>query len=308
MKIIVPTDINDTTLTSTNVTETDYTDWATATGYVVGDQRQITTPNVHTVYECIQAHTSDANNKPTVDVDAETGIGTYWIRLKATNPWAMFTDQISDRTVRALNITVTITPGDVVNGIALYNLSGVSVQVQVNDPTAGVVYDNTVDLIENEGVDNWYDYWFSPVETKSDIALTDLPSYSAADVIVTIDGGTGDAACGLLTLGYQREIGVSEHGTSISIIDYSRKERDTYGRPIIVDRGFSKVASYDVMVETNRISYIQKLLATLRTTPVTWIGSEQYGATIVHGYYRDFDIVFRDPVSSPATIEVEGLT
>ena len=137
MDIIVPAEINDTTLTSTNVPETDYTDWATATSYSVGDQRQITTPNVHTVYECIQAHTSDANNKPTVDVDSETGIGTYWIRVSATNTWAMFTDQISDRTERTGTISVTILPGDVVNGIALFNLAGNTVQVQMDDLTAG---------------------------------------------------------------------------------------------------------------------------------------------------------------------------
>lgn len=308
MIILVPTDINDTTLTSTNVPETDFTDWVTATGYVEGDQRQITTPDIHTVYECIQAHTSNPTNKPSVDVDTETGIGSYWIRLGATNPWAMFTDQISDRTEQATNIVVTITPGDVVNGIALFNLSGVSVQVQINDPTDGIVYDTTVELIEDEGVDDWYEYWFSPVETKSDIALIDLPAYSSADVIVTIDGGVGTAACGLLTLGYQREIGTTEHGTSVGIIDYSRKERDTYGRPIIRDRGFSKLANYRILVETDRISFIQNLLADLRTTPLTWIGSESYGATIVYGYYRDFDLVFRDPVTSPANIEVEGLT
>jgi hypothetical protein len=308
MKVIVPAEINDTTLTATNVPETDYTDWATATSYSEGDQRQITTPNVHTVYECVQAHTSNANNKPTEDVDPETGIGTYWIRLEATNTWAMFSDQISDQTVRTGTIEVTITIGDIVNGIALYNLSGSTVQVQMDDPTDGIVYDETVLLIENEGVDNWYDYWFSPIETKSDIALTDLPAYGTADIIVTIDGGTGDAACGLLTLGYQRELGIALNGTSVGIIDYSRKETDTYGRPIIRQRGYSKLATYDVQVDTSRISYVQKLLSDLRTTPVTWIGDEQYGATIIYGYYRDFDLIFRDPVSSPGTIEVEGLT
>lgn len=308
MNIIVPTDINDTTLTSTNVTETEYTDWVTATSYSVGDQRQITTPNVHTVYECIQAHTSDANNKPTADVDSVTGIGTYWLRLEATNPWAMFTDQISDQTERATDITVSILPGDVVNSIALYNLAGTTVQIQMNDPTDGLVYDKTISLADNSGINDWYQYYFNPIESKEDIAQVDLPPYSTATITVIINAPSGTAKCGLLVLGYQRIIGVAEHGTNVSILDYSRKETDTYGRPIIVERGFSKIASYDIMVETGRIGYIQRLLASLRTTPVTWIGSSLYGATIVHGYYRDFDLVFRDPISSPATIEVEGLT
>jgi hypothetical protein len=308
MKIIVPTLIDDTTLTATDVPETDNPDWALSQSYSVGNQRQITTPNVHTLYECVQAHTSDANNKPTVDVDPNTGIGAYWIRVSATNTWAMFSDQISDRTEQATSITVTITPGEVINGIALFNLAGIEVQVQMDDPIDGIVYDTTVSLNSNEGINDWYEYYFNPIETKSDIALLDLPAYSTADVIVTINAPAGTAACGLLTLGYQRVLGIAENGSGVGILDYSRKELDAYGRPIVVQRGYSKIASYDVHVQTNRISYIQNLLANLRTTPVTWIGSEEYGATIVYGYYRDFDLVFRDPVSSPATIEVEGLT
>lgn len=308
MKIIVPSEINDTTLTSTDVPETDYSDWATATSYGVGDQRQITTPNVHSVYECVQAHISDSTNKPTEDVDPITGIGTYWVRLSATNPWAMFTNQISDRTEQATAINVTITPGGVVNGIALYNLEGTEVTIEMDDPTDGIVYDETINLQDNSSINTWYEYYFNPIESRSDIAKLDLPPYSTADINVTISAPSGTAACGLLVLGYQRTLGIAENGSGVGILDYNRKETDEFGNTYILERGFSKIASYDVHVQTNKITYIQSLLASLRGTPITWIGAEEYGATIVHGYYRDFDLVYRDVNSSPATIEVEGLT
>jgi len=308
MKIIIPVDINDTTLTATDVTELDQPDWALATGYLVGDVIQITTPDIHTVYECIQAHTSDATNKPNVDVDPNTGIGTYWIRISATNTWAMFSDQISDQTEKAVDINVTVTPGSVFNALALFNLDGTEVVVQVDDPVDGIVYDETISLTDNGGINDWYEYYFDPIYSKQDIALTDLPPYANADVNVTINAPAGTAKCGLMTLGYQQVIGVTEHGTNVGIIDYTRKELDSFGRPIIVEGNFSKTANYRILVQTNRIDFIQNLLVSLRANPVTWIGSEQYGSTIIYGYYRDFDLLFRSPDNSPCSIEVEGLT
>ena len=308
MKIIVPATIDDTTLTATDVTEADYTDWVITTGYSIGDERQITTPNVHTVYECIQAHTSDALNKPTEDVDPDTGIGDYWIRLAATNPWAMFSDQISDQTEKATSINVTIEPGEVINGIALFNLEGAEVTIEMDDPIDGIVYSETISLSDNTDINDWYEYYFNPISTRTDIARLDLPPYSTAEVNVTISAPSGTAKCGLLTLGYQRTVGIAENGTSVGIIDYSRKEQDSFGRSIVVQRNYSKIASYEVLMQTNRIDFVQSLLASLRTTPVTWVGSEEYGSTIIYGYYRDFDILFRNPINSPATIEVEGLT
>lgn len=308
MKIIVPVLIDDTTLDSTNVTETDHTNWVTATSYSVGDVRQETTPNIHTVYECSVAHTSDADNRPSVEVDPDTGIGPNWFRVSATNPWSMFTDQISDQTEKATEILVTIVPGEVVNGISLFNLEGTEVNVEVDDPVDGIVYDRTISLVDNTGIDNWSVYFFNPIIQKTDIALLDLPPYSTADINVTISAPSSTAKCGLLTLGYQQALGIAEHGTTVGIIDYSRKEQDQFGRPIVIQRNFSKTADFSVLVQTNRISYVQNLLASLRTTPVTWIGNEDDGATIIYGYYKDFSLVYRDIFSSPATIEVEGLT
>jgi len=308
MKIIVPAVIDDTILTSSDVPETDVALWLTATAYSIGDRRMETTVDIHTIYECVQAHTSDATKRPSAEVDSETGIGAHWIRVSATNKWAMFSDQISDQTEQATAITVTLTPGEVVNAIALFNLSGSEVTIEMDDPTDGIVYSETISLVDNSDVTNWYEYYFNPIRTKSDIAKLDLPPYSTADINVLISAPTGTAKCGLLTLGYQRTLGVAEHGTSIGIMDYSRKELDTFGRPIIRRRNYSKVASYKVFVETNKIDFIQSLLGELRTTPVTWVGSEDYGATIIYGYYKDFDILFRNPINSPATIEVEGLT
>ena len=116
------------------------------------------------------------------------------------------------------------------------------------------------------------------------------------------------ARCGLVSIGAQQQLGIANHGTSVGIIDYSRKELDSFGRPVIVTRNFSKRVSYDVSVTTSQVGAVQRTLADLRTTPLTWVGNEGNEATIVFGYYRDFDIVIATPTLSSSTIEVEGLT
>lgn len=308
MIIIPPLTITDTNLTATNVTEMDETDWALAQGYVVDDVVQETTPNIHTVYICVQDHTSDADNEPFIDVDSETGIGAFWTRVSATNPWAMFSDQISDQTEKATSIEVTIVSAEVVNSASLFNLEGTEVTIEVDDPTDGVVYDRTIDLQDQSAVIDWYQYFFSAIVTKRDITCLDLPPYSGADINVTISAPAGTAKCGLLVVGYQNPLGITNHGTSVSTIDYSTKDRDTFGRPIIIQRNFSKRADYDVLVPTDLVDFVQNTLSDLRTTPVVWVGDENKGATIIYGYYRDFSIVYQNANTSHSTIEVEGLT
>lgn len=309
MIVVPPIPVTDATLTTTNVTETDYTDWVISTGYIVGDERQITTPDVHTVYECTAAHTSDATNKPDVDVDPVTGIGAFWIRLGATNPWSMFTDQISDQTENATSIAVTITPGQVFDSVTFFNVEGSDVVVEVDDPTDGIVYSKTIELIDESGVFDWFSYYFNPVVQKTDFTLIDLPPYGTAELNITINSDT-TAKCGLVVVGYQASIGTANYGTTVGIRSFSSVDQDTFGRPIIIPRNFSKRSNYDVIMSTGRVDFVQRLLSTLRDSPSVWIGSsaDGFGASIVYGFYKDFDILYNNNNVSTTTLQVEGLT
>ena len=299
MIIIRPITINDTVLTSSNVPETDHSDWLVGTAYTAGNTVQVTDDLVHSVYEALGATTGDY---PPDNPDK-------WLRLSATNTWAMFSDQISDDTERALTIEVTLTPGSIVNGISFFGVSASTIHVEMDDPTLGIVYDKTVTMVDSSPtINNWWSYFFEPITLQSDLVLLDLPPFSSADINITISAPSGTAKCGLVSIGSQQSLGITNHGTSVSITDYSRKDLDSFGRPIITQRNFSKRASYDVSVQTVQVGAVQKTLANLRTTPLTWVGDEGSEATVVYGYYRDFDIVIATPTLSSATIDVEGLT
>jgi hypothetical protein len=124
---------------------------------------------------------------------------------------------------------------------------------------------------------------------------------------VILDAGAGTARIGEFVMGRVRQLGVSNFGTSVSIQDYSRKERDQFGNTIIVERKFTKSADFDVTVETAQVFAVQNQLAKIRATPVVFIGDEARASTVVYGFFRQFNIVLDNPSISSCSIEVEGL-
>lgn len=303
MIIIRPVEITDAVLTATDVPENDEAEWSVVTSYSSGDTEMVTTDGVHSVYVSLQD--TNLGNQPEDD-DLITPV--FWARESATNRWAMFSDQINDQTEQADEINVTLTPSALVNAVSFFGLSASTVHIVMDDPIDGVVYDEMFNLVDASGVNDWYAWYFEPITRQTTLAVLDLPPFVLADIIVTI-GDTGNVAkCGLLSIGAQRKLGDTDFGTGVGIVDYSRKERDTFGNPVIVKRNFTKRADYAVTVDTGFVGAIETTLADFRTTPMTWIGSVDFPSTIIYGYYRDFNIVLSNPTKSLLNIDVEGLT
>lgn len=278
-----------------NVPEDDYPPWSAATAYAAGDKAMYNRRN----YEALAAHTG-------ANPETDTSDPPKWLDLGATNRWRMFDDKVGSLTEQAGSIAVELQTGAVINSVALFNLRGRSATVTLIDPVDGIVYQRNVSLVDAE-VTNWHEWYFAPIGRKTDFVLLDLPAYGTATLSVVIDSG-GIAAVGHMVIGWLAEIGVALYGSSVGIIDYSRKSTDEFGNTVVVQRSYSKRAEFDVVVDTPQISRVQRLLAGIRAQPVVWIGAEGYEATVLFGYYRDFSISISGPSVSDATITVEGLT
>lgn len=296
MIIIQPVPVTPAMLVSSNVPETDYPVWTAGT-YTAGTRRIYN----HRIYEVIVASTTA---QPDVGAAATP---PSWLDVGATNRFKMFDQVISTQTVRSGNVTATIDPGTVINAAAFFGLSGNTITVTLTDPIEGVVYNQTRGLQDNTLIINWYSYFFEQIAFLSDMAFLDLPAYGSATLTVTIDGGAGNAEVGEVVIGKQRTLGVSNFGTNVSIIDYSVKATDAFGNTVITPRAYSKRADYDVTVNTQSVSAVQKALADIRTTPTVFIGDKNRPETAVYGFYRQFNIVLSTPTLSDCSIEVEGL-
>jgi len=296
--IIKPAQVTASTLTASNVAETDYPAWTAGT-YTVGTRRIYE----NKIYEVVAASTTD---QPDLGAAA---IPATWIFVSATNRYKMFDISVGSGTVNSGSIDVTVTPTAVANSIILFDVDGVSVQLIVRSSGGTIVYDQTISLVDYSGLTGYFNYYFLPIpETgATEIAFIDIPNYSGASFQVIIDGGSGTASCGEMIIGQKSVLAVTNFGTSVGIKDYSVKNIDDFGNVTITTRPYSKRADYDVTVETAQVSQFNKFLASIRSTPAVYIGDPERSETIVLGYYRDFSVVLSNPSISECSLSVEGL-
>jgi hypothetical protein len=95
-------------------------------------------------------------------------------------------------------------------------------------------------------------------------------------------------------------------GTSVSIIDYSRKERDAFGNITIIERGYSDLITYSVVISTADADQVRTLLASKRAVSAAYIGASGHDVLSVEGYLNNFSITFENWNISRLTIEVES--
>lgn len=299
MKIIQPITVTDAVLTSSNVPENDFAEWASGTTYAEGDK--VIVLSNHRIYESLVG--GNVGNDPTTDD------GTNWLDIGATNRWRSFDKTVTYQTTNTTSVEYEFDPQSLTNSIAFFNLDAKDIQVTMTDPTDGVVYDETILLVDNGVVGNWWGYFFEPIIRKTEVVLFDLPSYIQATLDVSINAETGDTAkVGQIVFGNEKTLGLTAYGTSIGIQDYSTKDTDAFGNVVVTERRFAQLVDYDIKLATSAVRDVQKTLASYRATPLVYSGTDDgtYG-DLVYGYYRSFGINISSPSFSDATIEVEGL-
>lgn len=301
---VPPLGVNDTTLTSSNVPENDYAEWNSATSYVIGDR--VIVLATHRIYE---AQVANTNKYPPDylddgDPDADPPVLDTWLEVSATNRYRMFDGKARSITAQATSIIVEITPGELFNTVAALNIKGESANVQVIDPSEGTVYDRDIDLLDLSGIDDFYDWFWSPLEKKTNFVLTDLPAFPLAKVKLTILNSSEDAEIGEFVVGRARNLGISLYPSTVGIANYNRKAED--GDSIEV-RAFAKLVDFKILMQTNRVDAIQEFLSGYTELPLVYIGSELNTSMVVYGFFKDFRIQISDLNTSSCNLQVEEL-
>lgn len=294
MRVISPLDITATELLASDVPDTDYVVWTAGT-YNAGDERQ---------YDLIAYRAlSTTTDRP--DVGAAATPAT-WLKLGYINRWRMFRDGSDSKTIQVDQIEVDLEFESLVNSVALFGLEGLQATITMTDAVEGQVYQSTQDIVDI-GVTNWYDYFFSDYGTRENLLFDDLPAYIGAEINVLIEAETGsDAACGRVICGALQTVGITEYGTSVSSVNYGRRERDGFGNLILEPRRVVRLVDFTVVLPTTTVSSAARILDNLADVPTAFIGDKDIDATIVFGVYRDFRINFSNYALSNTSIEVEG--
>lgn len=296
MFVVKPVPITDSILTVTNVAENDHPVWSAGT--YAADDRVIRN---HRIYKALSS-TSDVPETGAV-ADPPT-----WLDEGATNLYSAFDNIIERACSNANTIEFAFEATSLVNAVFLFNCQCSTVQVTVTDATDGVVYDKTVNMVDNSGITTPHEYYFSPIEAKTKAAFVDLPYYAGAEVSVTLDAGSGTASVGEVVIGQRRTIGDFLFNSEVGIDDYSVKERDpNFGGAVLREGSFSDAATYPVSILTKKVDSVVNYLKPLRATPLVFVGTVRRETTIVFGWFEKLRVVTQGAVYSDCSLKVEGL-
>lgn len=304
--IIKPTTITDSMLVSSSAAETDYPVWATGT-YAVGDKRIMTT-GIHNVYECLVAHTATTSaDAPNLNTATAT---PHWLELSPTNRWAMFDRKVGTITSVASPLTVVLTPGRF-NSIAFMGMVGRSVHVLVKSAVGGVViYDRTLSL-DHTYISDIYDWFFLDYEQTGEINFLGIPDqYVSPELTITVSASTGNVECGIASIGMATTIGMAQYGAKAGVTDYSVKVADAFGNYDVVERKYSKRASFNVITSASDFTKVHRFLAGIRATPCVYIAvdsQEGYEPLSVYGFWKSFDIDIAYPTHHVCSLEIEEI-
>lgn len=295
MRLIKPFPVTGSVLASSNVPESEYPVWSSTLTFSLGDR--VIDSSVHRIYESLV--NSNSNLLPSTHP-------TSWVEVGPTNRWAMFDDEIGTATSLSGPITVVLTPESPATALALLGVTGHSVSVSmVWEGTT--VYDTVIPLTDVNNNSDWYSYFYEGTVARTSVVLMDLPSYSGAEIHISVEAFAAGSAIGMCLIGTSKNFGITQYGASMSIDDYSKKDRDEFGRVTITPREYSKKGRFSFEVPHNQYDMVFQYLASVRSSRVLYVGTDSFESTLIYGFYKSFDAVIPYPTYSVYNLEIEGL-
>lgn len=296
MYAVVPVPFTPALLVSTTATEA-VAAYNPATTYAAGAQARLDTTG--RIYTSLQA--ANTGNAPDTSP-------LWWVDVAPANRLAMFDSRIATQTMAASPLVVVLQPGSLCTNLALLNLVGDSVTVEVL-VSAVVVYTKTVGL-QGAMIADWLDYYFEPSEQITVALFDDLPLYTAPQIRITLTGPSA-VAVGHCIFGLRRDLGALQYGAQAQLVDYSRKETDEFGETVFVQRDFADEFSGQLMTDKGQVNSVKRTLRSLRATPTLFVGIADprfVELFVAFGWVRSHRIAVQYPMHSLIDLEIGALT
>ena len=252
----------------------------------------------HDVYESLVG--SNTGNAPAISPN-------HWIRVDSTNRWRMHDNSMGSQTANSNSITNVYEAKQIIDAIALMNISSATIRVTVTDAVDGVVFDETVSGIAPISESSFYAWAFEPIVRVTDMLISGLPPYLDADIGLTMTDTGGTVLCGNCVMGKLRDFGGTQYGMGMRIDDYSIKSKSAFGIYTVTPGAYSRRLDAMVYVDAGAVDAVFNLLAAYRSIPAVFVGSSLYGASIVFGFVTSFNPAVQHVTQSLMRIKVEGL-
>lgn len=281
MRIIKPNIINDSNFIDSNVPEDDAPLWDDSTAYTLNPVSLVMID--HVVYKAAADNTGKdprlAENR------------TIWPIVGATNRWRMLdmTRGTEIQTTNPNSVVVEFQMNQIYSSLALFGLSARSVQVEIIDGSNGLVYDETFTLLTTMGITYFFAWFYSPTSSARQFVTTEVPYFPGATVRVSVFNPSNTAKVGKLVIGRAQDLGCTSYGTNVRFRDFSRRDRDTFGNLVLVERRRISERTFQVKVDSERVASVEATIKELGITPTVFVGSPNHEVTIIFGLAIDFN-------------------
>ena len=299
MKLIEPFEVTPARLLSSTVPITE-TEWTAGT-YNTGDQRYIGAD----LYEVVA--TPSTNDEPVAGSKKDP---PTWFRVGTINRFSAFDGIVARASeVASGSMEWRIQAEGVVTGFALFGLVGETVTVRLlrqSDETP--LYERTWSLAGRGHPTTWWEWFFAPFDTTTQVVVTDAPTATAPIIELEVDGGSGPARLGEAFFGLVQRLGVTlMDGTGTEVEDFTSRVRDPFGNFAIRARPSTRIVTYSVSLENSRLGFAERTLRGRLAVPTVYVGDEGYPTFTVVGFPRNIQTVVLGPTVAELLFEVEGL-
>lgn len=255
------------------------------------------------------AGTTGTNTLESPSVNNEK-IDRVWVQTRPTNYFAMIDGKTNTQTQNVDSIDVLIACSNC-DAISLLGLEAKSITLTLFDNlTAQAVHTKTIDLVNTRDIIDFSTYCFEEFNTNTTI-YEQLPLYTDAGLIISIEHSGMVAKCGRLVVGRTYFVGETGVGANLGMESYSRKETDVFGNVILNHTSNVNIDSYEAYVPTRNIQAIRRKMAALDAIPVLFIMDESQNTELenllTYGYFEVFNIMLPDTSISTASITIKGL-
>lgn len=216
---------------------------------------------------------------------------TVWIDYGATNSYKMFDDIIGSQTEFDTSMTLVL-ESNRLNMISFLNMDNVSsITIVQTDLITLDTFERTIELI-NYGVLSLYDYFYKPVSYRRDLVIQDLQFLIDAKLTITFNAN-GIGKVGAVTTGLADEVGLTLYGSKVRLKDYSTYSTDDYGNTSFAKRGYARIITGQVLVDTNVIDETITKLSALRGGLTLFVADERedgFGSLTTLGYIETLEL------------------
>ena len=230
-----------------------------------------------------------------------------WQNRGVENRLRMFDSSLGTTTENPDLIECVVTPGKVVTDVWLMVPASHTVQVLMNDPVEGLVFDSEEVLMLRPSGNSHWGYFFHPIERETKVHISGMPAYTQATITIRIRNPGAVAKCTEAVMGRSVWLGHTQWRPSISFDDWSQKTRDEWGGWVANQGAYSDRLKLQVLVRGTQYERTRNLILPYRAKPVVWFGARGFNVMTTYGYVTGFEQVLVTHGISDCNMTIEGL-